>query len=40
MDEIDTFKGKALDNLDQTVRALSTQLETAKVRLERAQPRS
>jgi len=40
MDEIDTFKGKALDNLSQTVGALNTQLEAAKVRLERAQLRS
>jgi uncharacterized protein YaaN involved in tellurite resistance len=36
MDEIDTFKGKALDNLSQTVGALNTQLEAAKVHRDRA----
>jgi uncharacterized protein YaaN involved in tellurite resistance len=38
MDEIDTFKLKALDNMSQTVDALTTQIGKAQTYLDRARP--
>ena len=39
MDEIDTFKLKALDNMSQTIDALSTQIGKAQSYLNRARSR-
>jgi uncharacterized protein YaaN involved in tellurite resistance len=39
MDEIDSFKLKALDNMSQTVDALTTQISKAQAHLDRARSR-
>jgi uncharacterized protein YaaN involved in tellurite resistance len=39
MDEIDNFKLKALDNMSQTVDALTTQIQKAQTYLDRAHSR-